>query len=320
MIVRYPHCVPLVETSKTYCRSAIGKSYNHCVNLQRARYLVALADRMNFTRAAADLHVSQSAFSQQIKVLEREIGVLLIDRSGPRIGLTTAGAVAVREARFLVSSAERAVERVRAAANGGLRLRIAHTRSWAGGAVAAALNRLRERHPEVEIAEYRGFSGRNIELVLGAEVDIAVVRPPIDEPALAVHVVDREEVLIAVPAAHPLAETDRLDRRQLTGQPVVFWPRDNARGMFDTIVAQLWPDDPPRIVRFEADDEHLLRAVAAGIGIAPIPAGRAGVLRVPGVRLCRIDEPTPEVTVAVAYRPDNPNPAVGLLLELLGLS
>ncbi|GAA3154928.1 hypothetical protein GCM10020255_035570 [Rhodococcus baikonurensis] len=70
------------------------------MNLQRARYLIALSDHGSFTRAAANVHVAQSALSQQIKVLERELGVPLVDRRGPQFTFTDAGRVAVREARF----------------------------------------------------------------------------------------------------------------------------------------------------------------------------------------------------------------------------
>lgn len=75
-------------------------SYNRRMNLQRARYLIALSDHGSFTRAAANVHVAQSALSQQIKVLERELGVPLVDRRGPQFTFTEAGKVAVREARF----------------------------------------------------------------------------------------------------------------------------------------------------------------------------------------------------------------------------
>lgn len=290
------------------------------MNLQRAQYLVALADHLSFTRTAAALHMSQSALSQQIQVFERELGVTLIDRAGPRIGLTDAGRTAVREARFLLRAAERATERIRAAAaGGGGQLRIAHTRSWSGGAVAAALDQFRERHPDVVILEQRSFTSRNVELVVSAAVDIAVVRPPVEDPELAVRLVDREQLLIAVPTAHPFAATESVRRERLADEPVVFWPRENGPGMYDAIVAQLWPEHPPHVVRHEADDEQMLRAVAAGVGIAPVPAGRATVLQVPGVRLCRVDGPAPVVTLGLAFRPDNPNPNIERFLRLPAL-
>lgn len=123
------------------------------MNLQRARYLIALSDHGSFTRAAANVHVAQSALSQQIKVLERELGVPLVDRRGPQFTFTEAGKVAVREARFLIGCADRAVERIRLAARGvDGELRIAYTRSWAGGAVADLVSTYRRLYPASKLS------------------------------------------------------------------------------------------------------------------------------------------------------------------------
>lgn len=287
--------------------------------MQRARYLVALADEMSFTRAAAELHVAQSALSQQIKVLERELGVTLIDRRGPRIGFTAAGEVAVREARFLVASGDRAVRRIRQAASG-LKgeLRLSHTRSWAGGVIADLIGEYRQAFPEIQISEYRGWTTRNADLAAEGTIDVAVIRPPIDSPSLVVQVLDSEQLLIAVPENHPFAGNPTVHRDALVGEPVVFWPRENGPGMYDRIVEQLWPKVSPHVVRNEADDEQVLYAVAAGIGIAPIPSGRALTFRVPGVHLCEVADPPTTLDVGIAYRSNNPNPAFRHFLDLVG--
>jgi DNA-binding transcriptional LysR family regulator len=110
---------------------------------------------------------------------------------------------------------------------------------------------------------------------------------------------------------------DRIRPEQLVDEPVVFWPRSNGPGMYDCIVEQMWPDTAPRVVRSEADDEQVLHAVGAGVGIAPMPAGRANTFRVPGVHLCQLDGPPMYLTVGIAYRPDNPNAALRDYLDLI---
>jgi DNA-binding transcriptional LysR family regulator len=287
------------------------------MNLHRARYLIALSDEMSFTRAAAEMHVAQSALSQQIKVLEKEVGVALIDRRGPRFALTAAGEVAVREARFLVASADRAVQRIRQAASGVRgELRLAHTRSWTGGVIANLIAEYRRTFPDIEISVHRGWTSHNAKLTSEGTVDVAVVRPPVDDPNIVVRVLDSEPLMVAVPQAHPLAYESTIDRAALVGQPVVFWPRENGPGMYDRIVEQLWPTEPPRVVRNEADDEQVLHAVSAGVGIAPMPRGRAITFRVPGVRLCEVTGPSPTLDVGIAYRADNANPALFHFLDL----
>lgn len=299
--------------------TTICSSYNRRMNLQRARYLIALSDHGSFTRAAANVHVAQSALSQQIKVLERELGVPLVDRRGPQFTFTAAGRVAVREARFLLGCADRAVERIRLAARGvDGELRIAYTRSWAGGAVADLVSTYRKLYPGVEVVVHRGTSAQTVDLVRNGAVDIAVVRPPLDDGdrELPLIVLDTEPILVAVPADHPFGGRATVELGDLVDVPVVFWPEANAPGMYSRTLEQLWPDGAPSIVRFEADDEQVLHAVSDGVGIAPIPQGRARMLRIPGVHLCEIAGEQPTLDVAVTYRQDNPNPALAPFVAL----
>lgn len=279
---------------------------------------MTLADEQNFTRAATNLRIAQSALSQQIKVLEREVGAILIQRKGPKFTLTPAGRTAVTEARFLLQSADRAIERIRLAANGSQgRLRIAFTRSWAGGIVADLTSDYRAKFPGVNVIVQRGPSAQNLKLVRTGIVDAAFVRPPIDGTELTVIVLDSEPLLVAVPSSHHLAVHTEVERTQLVGESVVFWPRQNAPGMFDATIDQLWPSEPPNIIRFEADDEAVLHAVAECVGIAPIPQGRANTLRVPGTHLCTVAGKPALLDIAIAFRPDNTNPVLPPLIDLV---
>lgn len=266
------------------------------MNLQRARYFVTVAKQMSFTRAAEELHVAQSALSRQVKLFEHELGVELLDRTGPRFVLTDAGRVALSEAEAVLTFVDRSVSRIRAAGRGlGGELQIAHTRSWAGGNITRAVERFRVLYPGTTITEHRGFTARNIELATAGTIDVAIVRPPIYESGLAVRVLDQEALLVAVPADHRFTSYSQIDPAELADEPVVFWPRNNGPGMHDAIVRQLWPHRPPNVVRNEADDEQVLYAVAAGVGIAPMPAGRAApsafqgsiCVRSPEHRICR---------------------------------
>lgn len=95
------------------------------------------------------------------------------------------------------------------------------------------------------------------------------------------------------------------------------WPRENGPGMYDRILAQVWPQGGFKLVRHEPDDEQLLLAVASGAVVAVVPAGRARTLRVPRVLLRRFTEPPPTVDIALAYPERSVNPAVMRLLALL---
>ncbi|MCI4061722.1 LysR substrate-binding domain-containing protein [Micromonospora sp. R77] len=288
-------------------------------DLRRWRYFVVLAEELHFTRAAARLRIAQPALSQQIRALERQLGVPLLHRDSHGCALTGVGEQVAAEARRLLADVDAATARIRDLVGGrGGRLRLAYTRSARGGRVDALVARFRERHPEVELVAETGWTAPNVAGLLAGRLDVAFVRPPVPEPGLTCRTVDAEELLLAVPAGHPLAAgRRRVHRTEVVGLPAVMWPRENGPGMFDRTIAQVWPDGGFHLVRQEPDDEQLLRAVAGGDVVAAVPAGRARALKVPGVRLRRFTAPVPTVDIALAWRHDTTNPAVRRLVALL---
>ncbi|MCX5254427.1 LysR substrate-binding domain-containing protein [Streptomyces canus] len=288
------------------------------MDLRRLRYFLVLAEELNFTRAAHRLHIAQPALSQQIKALERDIGAPLLERNSRGCRLTPVGEVVAREAGELLAHVAASQERIRAAVGGRRRqLRLALTRSARGGPVDALLTAFRARHPDVDLVVRTGWTSHNITELLAGRLDAAFVRPPLDGEGLECRHIAREELLVAVPAEHPLARERRITRGQIAAEPVILWPRENAPGMHDLISRQLWPERGPRIVREEPDDEQLLLSVAAGVGIAPVPEGRARALRIPGVRLKHVTAPMPTVDLSLAHRPEGAAPALQGLLGLV---
>src|SRR5262249_30689612 len=147
--------------------------------------------------------------------------------------------------------------------------------------------------------------------------DAAFVRPPLDDPGIGWRLVDIEELRLALPTGHPLARLRRVPREAVAGEPAVMWPRENGPGMYDRIVAQVWPAGGFNLVRYEPADEQLLRAVAAGGVIAAVPGGRAGALRLRGVVLRRLTPPTPTVEIGLAWNERTATPVVRRLLATL---
>ncbi|WP_233513990.1 LysR family transcriptional regulator [Micromonospora craterilacus] len=288
-------------------------------DLRRLRYFAVLAGELHFTRAAARLRVAQSALSQQIRALERQLGVPLVHRTSRGCTLTEVGERVADEAARLLAEVDAATARIRDLVHGrGGRLRLAYTRSARGGRVDDLVARFRAAHPEIEVVPETAWTAPNVAGLLAGRLDAAFVRPPVDEPTLACRTVDTEELLLALPAGHPLAAgRRRISRAEVVDLPAVMWPRENGPGMFDRTIAQVWPRGGFRLVRQEPDDEQLLRAVAQGDVVAAVPAGRARALRMRGVRLRRFTAPTPTVDVALAWPRDSTNPALRRLLALL---
>ncbi|MER5702938.1 LysR substrate-binding domain-containing protein [Micromonospora sp. NPDC002296] len=288
-------------------------------DLRRLRYFAVLAEELHFTRAAARLHIAQPALSQQIRALERQLGVPLVHRTSRGCVLTEVGQQVAAEAGRLLAEVDAGTDRIRDLVRGREgRLRLAYTRSARGGRVDALVTRFRAAHPDVEVVAETAWTAPNVAGLLAGRLDAAFVRTPVEEPGLRCRLVDTEELLLALPAGHPLAAgRRRISRAEVVDLPAVMWPRENGPGMFDRTIAQVWPQGGFRLVRQEPDDEQLLRAVAGGDVVAAVPAGRARAVKVPGVRLRRFTAPTPTVDVRLAWPRDTTNPAVHHLLALL---
>jgi len=288
------------------------------ITLDRLRSFRALAEELNFTRAAARLHLTQPALSQQIRALERQLGAPLVLREPRGCTLTAVGALVAAEADRMLAEVDAAAARIHAAVHGrDGRLRLAYTRSARGGRVDALVARFRRENPMVEVVPETAWTAPNVAGLLAGRFDAAFVRPPLDEPALTCRHVDSEELLLAVPAQHRLAARRRISRADVIGEPAVMWPRENGPGMYDRTIAQVWPEGGFNLVRHEPDDEQLLRAVAEGNVIAAVPAGRARSLKMVEVRLRRFTAPVPTVDIALAYPTATTNPAVHRFLALL---
>ena len=293
------------------------------MELRRLRYFVAVAEELHFGRAAERLHIAQPALSQQIRVLEREFGTRLFERNSRRVALTEAGAALLGGAPQLLQVAAELEARVRAVSVGGAGcLRVHTTRSAPMGITAALIDRFRSEWPAVAPDLVTGFTGWNLEELRAGRSDVVFVRPPLDAgDGVEVVPLGDEELVVALPAGHRLAARSRrrgISAEDLRGEDVVSWPRRNAPGMHDRIEAQVWAGTRPHVVREEPDDEQVLRAVAAGAGLAVMIGTRLASLRVPGVVVRRFSEPTPTVGLALAWRPDGAPPAAARFVELAG--
>jgi DNA-binding transcriptional LysR family regulator len=172
------------------------------LDLRKLRYFVAVAEELNFVRAAERLHIAQPVLTRQIKVLEHELGVQLFNRSTRGTALTPAGAELLHDARTMLRSATAMQRRVRQAARGGSRLTIGF---MPGILPTETVRALRERFPELEVEVIRTSWDDQVEMVLDGRIDASFVRFPIDRRGLTVIPLFTEPRVVALPAGHPLA-------------------------------------------------------------------------------------------------------------------
>jgi DNA-binding transcriptional LysR family regulator len=198
------------------------------MELRHLEHFVAVAEEQSFTRAAARIHVVQSGLSVSIRSLERELGTRLFDRTTHRVELTDAGAALLVEARLTLAAADAARDAV-AAVSGGLRgtVRIGIMQSLTLIDLAALLADFHRERPQVQLIP-RASQGGSAELardVLEGRLDLAFAALPAGYPAgLTVLPLASEDLMLACPPDHPLADRRRIALRELDGERFVDFP------------------------------------------------------------------------------------------------
>src|SRR5712691_1617180 len=281
------------------------------MELRHLRYFVTVAAELHFARAAQRLFISQPALSQQIRSLEDELRFKLLERNSRGVQLTPEGQAFLAEAQIVVRDADHAAEVARALAEGATgHLRLSHLRTMPRGLPERVVSEYRQRYPGVEIIPESGSTEQNVERVRGGQLDLAFVLAPLESAAeLGCAEIATEPIVVAIPSAHPLSRRRRIRREDLLGVPLVYFPRHNSPGFYDSSLSQMYGDVAPEIVRTEPNEERMLIAVSEGTGITMLLAGRTATLRFAGVVYRRFADPEPSGVLAVAFHQPSSLPA-----------
>lgn len=240
------------------------------LDLRRLRYFVAVAESRSFSRAAEQLLVAQSAVSRQVGLLERELGVRLLDRSTHDVQITDAGELLLERGRGLLRDADALWTATREFATGTRgRLTVGYSTSSAYETAPWAVATLRSALPSVAV-EARVVS--SVELpaaVTGRDLDLALVRCPRDEKGLSCVLVRREALGVLVPAGHPWQERASLSLDELADERLVLHERAANPAHYDLIVeACRGAGFEPRLMSLTAPFDPAFGLIADGTALA----------------------------------------------------
>lgn len=240
-----------------------------------------MVDRGGFVAASTHLHLSQSAVSHAVKALEQALGAPLLVR-GRRGGvtLTTAGVVALAEARLALTAVERMVAGVAEAA-GSARLsgtlRIGVVQSAAVHLLPGWLRRLRADHPDIAVTLHEGTDPEVTEWVLAGVVEVGVTSRT--HASLVARAMRQDDFVVVVPEGHPLAGKSNVGLRELNGQRMLL-----SGGGCETLIQELLASagSNPEIICLVRDNATLASMVAGGLGLTvmpelALPADRGGL-------------------------------------------
>src|SRR5438270_12810583 len=194
------------------------------IELRQLRYLVALAEDRHFTRAATREHIAQPALSQQIRRLENEVGVPLVDRTTRQVAITHAGQLLVARARRILSEVDAAgaeLQRIRGIEGGRVVVGTMHTMGPVDVSLVLAI--FHQRHPAVELTVREQSSEELAQMLRDDELDLAFlsVTERVESHELGLHQLISEELAVVLPSRHPLAKRRRVKMAQLRNEEFI---------------------------------------------------------------------------------------------------
>jgi DNA-binding transcriptional LysR family regulator len=239
------------------------------VELRHLRALMAVAEELNFTRAAGRLHLTQQALSGQIRQLEQRVGTRLVDRDTHHVQLTPAGAALYERCRPLLAGAERAVAAARAVTAEAPRLVLGYPAPLTHRIAAApTLELFVTRHPDVEVAIHFGGLLDPWGGLRERASDVAIVYGAFDSAGLELRHLFSDPRGVALAAGHPLARKQAVTLAELVAEPIVDVPSTDAISRDFWIAANHRAGRPPRIGATVQTLDGLIEAIAAGLGVA----------------------------------------------------
>ncbi|MBF6518706.1 LysR family transcriptional regulator [Nocardia farcinica] len=294
------------------------------------RHLVSfltIAEELHFGRAAQRLHLTQPSLSAQLQKLEKSLGVQLVARNSHEVELTPAGREFEAQARLVVAQLERAAEAAKATAAGRAgTLDIGYNLPASRHVLPAALARMTERYPDIEVLLWEKRTGPQLAALADGTLDLALVYGRPSSPAFRYRrLLHRIPLVAVVGRRHRWAERPGVPFAELAGQDCVLFAREQCPAMYDAIFRAAAQNEIALAVTHHADDPgataHIV-SVRPLVGFASLPRAISMGMGSPGNSpvAVKLFDPVPTLDLYVVWRADKTKPAVEIFLECLEYS
>ncbi|MGW4038201.1 LysR family transcriptional regulator [Streptomyces sp. NPDC004778] len=288
------------------------------MELRHLNAFLAVAEELHFGRAAKRLQMAQPPLSQQIRQLEKELGVQLFHRNTRSVRLTSAGETFLEPVRTVLDDLDTAV---RAARSAGIGEYGRVTIGFAGASSHETLPRLtravRAAHPGLELVMTgQTYANTALSRVADGSLDLGFVRLPVTRPGVAHRVIDEEELVCALSSDHPLARRETVPLDVLAGEPFVSFPANSGSTVRDAMTGACENAGfTPRIVQEAPDSYTILALVAAGVGVT-LTVTSVQHIQQNGLVYRPLAGPAVRLRAALAWRADNPSAALRAVLAV----
>jgi len=293
--------------------------YKSLMNTRQMDYFTAVAEELNFRKAAERLHMTQPPLSQQIAALEEELGVALFVRNRRKVELTAAGRSLYLDVQGILAGIRNAERR---ATDTGLgkagRLRIGFIGPAIDGPLPDDIMKFKTSHPGVAVELHELTTAAQLDMLRGNRLDAGIVRlVGNDATGLESFTYHRESYILAVPDSHPLARRNSVSLSELDGEPLIMFPRHINPVLHDAWAAAFSNAGAHMHVAQEAITKHSSVALAAaGHGLTPVPESTASSGR-HGVSFVRFEGAVPSLEFHLAVQRTDRSPALESFMRLL---
>ncbi|WP_406422863.1 LysR family transcriptional regulator [Streptomyces sp. NBC_00873] len=288
------------------------------MELRHLSAFVAVAEELHFGRAAKRLQMAQPPLSQQIRRLEKELGVQLFERNTRSVRLTSAGESFLQPARTVLDDLDTAVRAAKAAGRGEYgRVSIGFAGASSHETLPLLTRAVRAAHPALELV-MKGQTYANVALdrVADGSLDLGFIRLPVTQPGVAYRVIDEEELVCALPSDHRLAQLDTVPIGVLAEEPFVSFPANTGSTVRDAMVGACEAAGfNPRVVQEAPDSYTILALVAAGVGVT-LTVTSVQHIQQNGLVYRPLSGPPIRLRAALAWRADNPSAALRAVLAV----
>lgn len=294
------------------------------MNLRHFRYFVAVAEERHFHRAAERLRVSQPGLSLQIKELEQELGVRLLERSNRKVIVTEEGEIFLRRSRAILESVAEAQKEMQTLSLTGGGLRIGYMSAAMATSLVPLLKELRADHQDFALGLRQMTPEAQLRAVASGALDAGFVdldasrsTVNIEDKLLVIERAWRENLVAALPLDHPLAKAKSVRIDQLEREPLIVLARSQLFGFFDHVISLcLKAGFRPRIAHEVNELPEVMTLVAAGYGVSFAPE-RSSAPWKDQLALVPLKESI-STDVSIVYRVDNRSKMLLRLREAVG--
>lgn len=289
-------------------------------DIRQLRYFVTLAETLHFGRAAERLHITQPPLTRQIAGLEKELGVLLLERGSRQARLTHAGQRLLEDARLAIATFDQACRNTQLAARGELgNLSIGFMMHAAHTGLPRLAKRFMAQRPKVHVEFREMIPDVLADAVLTGRFDAAIMFDPGAIQGLSMQQIFEEPLCLALHPGHKLADRKAIDASQLAGEPLIAVPPDVAPTLRSAIERYCRSGGFAPSFRLEVQlQQTIVSLVAEDLGVAMVPSSMR-TLGLPGVVFCDLKK-APKVAHVLAWRAANRNPTLPPFLKAAGVT